>query len=120
VQEYYPDAEEEFNTRSPHNIVITTFGRMGAVGTSVWLAFLACCFLATWRVLRHSTDPVAHSLWVSPWVLLAAASLGVVLEGPMGAVVFWSLLGLASAVSRSEPELAPATVGPATSLPQPS
>jgi hypothetical protein len=37
-------------------------------------------------------------------VLLVAACFGVVLEGPMGAAVFWTILGLASATSTSERE----------------
>jgi CHASE3 domain sensor protein len=37
-------------------------------------------------------------------VILVSACFGVVLEGPMGAVVFWTILGLASATSAAEQE----------------
>src|SRR5581483_3236935 len=53
----------------------------------------------TWRALRHPPpdDPIPATLWTGVWVIFACACFGVVLEGPMGAVVFWVLLGLASA-----------------------
>ncbi len=111
VQEYYPDATLDFNTRSPHNIFLTVFGRMGLAGVAVWTAFCAVLLIRTLLVLRHSPDPVQWSLWCAPWVILCSATFGVVLEGPMGAVVFWTLLGLAN----SYPPAAEA--GPATSPP---
>lgn len=115
VQEYYPDATEEFNTRSPHNIAVTAFGRLGLVGLAIWTAVLAMLLRHSWRGIRHSPDPTTWGLWASPWVLVVSASLGVVLEGPMGAVVFWSLLGLANATSaeEEEQEAAPAVTGEA-------
>lgn len=97
VQEYLPDSTEEFTTRSPHNIFLTVFGRMGAVGLAVWLVFCAVLFAATWRDLRRGDDPAQWSLWCGIWIILCSATFGVVLEGPMGAVVFWSVLGLAGA-----------------------
>lgn len=96
VREYYPDSNEEFNTRSPHNFFLTTFGRMGAVGLAVWLGFCAVLAQRTWRGLRQSAEPADWCLWCGVWVLLASATFGVVLEGPMGAVLFWSMLGLAN------------------------
>ena len=116
VQEYYPTSGEEFNTRSPHNIVVTTFGRLGAVGVLTWLALLATALASSWRGLRRSADPVAWSLWASPWVLVVAATLGVVLEGPMGAVFFWTLLGLASAWPQEREATAPTPADAATDV----
>jgi hypothetical protein len=51
------------------------------------------------RTLRsvRSTDAGTAGLWCAAWVILVSACFGVVLEGPMGAVVFWTILGLASA-----------------------
>jgi hypothetical protein len=96
VQEYYPDSLEDFSARSPHNVFLAAFGRMGGVGLAVFLAFVAVLFRNTWRSLRGE-DRTNWSLWCSAWIILVSASFGVVLEGPMGAVVFWSLLGLANA-----------------------
>jgi len=95
VQEYYPDATEEFTARSPHNIFLSVFGRMGIAGLLVWGAICAICLRETWLCLRHTNDPILWALWCSVWVILVGATFGVVLEGPMGAVPFWTILGLA-------------------------
>ncbi len=95
VQEYYPDPSEEFNVRSPHNMFLTTFGRMGLAGLAVWTVFCGVLLGRTCTALRRSHDPLVWSLWCSVWVILVSSTFGVVLEGPMGAVVFWTLLGLA-------------------------
>jgi O-antigen ligase len=98
AQIYDPTAEE-FTGRSPHSIVISTIGRMGGVGLAVLLAVVAAMAVRTWRALRNpATDPTAIGLWCAAWVIFTSACFGVVLEGPMGAVVFWSLLGLANGV----------------------
>lgn len=97
LQEYYPDATEEFSARSPHNIFLTSFGRMGLAGLALWLAFTLTLLLKTWAVLRRSPEPLVWGLWCAAWVIMCSATFGVVLEGPMGAVVFWTLLGLANA-----------------------
>ena len=97
VQEYYPDALEEFNTRSPHNIFVTAFGRMGAVGVALWLLFCVVLVVRAWGVMRRSDDPLLWSLWAGALAIVVSATFGVVLEGPMGAVIFWVLLGLANA-----------------------
>jgi hypothetical protein len=102
VTEYYPTDEGEFNVRSPHNIFLTAFGRMGLAGVLVWTAFCGVLLQRTWRALQQGDDPVYWALWASLWVLMVSATLGVVLEGPMGAVVFWTSLGLANAWSQEK------------------
>jgi hypothetical protein len=88
-------SDESFAARSPHSMIVTVFGRMGLVGLAAWVSISAGIGLLVWRLIR-SGDPdgmgygsVAAVIWVS-------ACFGVVLEGPMGAVVFWTALGLAS------------------------
>lgn len=99
LQEYNPDMAEDFSARSPHSIVMSAFGRMGLVGLAAFLAFLFVLTRRTWRVMRDpDTTSADLGLWSGAWVILISACFGVVLEGPMGAVVFWSLLGLASTV----------------------
>ncbi len=96
LQEYYAgDAADDFSARSPHNIFITVFGRLGLIGLGVWLWFCAVLLLKTWRSLREPETGRHQALWCSLWVILISATFGVVLEGPMGAVLFWSILGLA-------------------------
>jgi O-antigen ligase len=113
LQEYYPDATEEFTARSPHNVVLTIFGRMGCVGIVVWLALCAALLRRTWSELRHGSDPQAWGLWCSAWAILCSACFGVVLEGPMGAVPFWLALGLANARLSPNEAPRPAPVPPA-------
>jgi hypothetical protein len=104
LREYNPDMAEDFTARSPHSIVVSAFGRMGAVGLVSLLALVAVIGVRTWRVLRDpAVDATSLGLWAAAWAILVSACFGVVLEGPMGAVVFWSLLGLACALSRRKP-----------------
>src|SRR5207248_1042433 len=96
VREYYPDAGDEFSTRSPHNVLLTVFGRMGLVGL---VPFLAIIGTLLWRGFRSARagPSIETALWCSCTQILVSGCLGVVLEGPMGAVIFWTLLGLANA-----------------------
>lgn len=97
VRQYFPDSSEDFTARSPHNVLITVFARMGIVGSLPFLAFLLILAVNTFRALRGSTRRREESaLWCASWVVFTCACFGVVLEGPMGAVVFWTLLGLAN------------------------
>jgi O-antigen ligase len=105
LQEYYPDGTaDDFAARSPHNIFITVFGRMGLLGLFVWVGFCWILLKRTWHSLRHTGMQDNWSLWCGLWVLLISASFGVVLEGPMGAVPFWVMLGLASATELESAE----------------
>jgi hypothetical protein len=97
--EYYPVGEFDFSTRSPHNVFVTTFGRMGLAGCAI----LLCIYLAhaeRTRALARSTRGDAAQTnsirWTAAtWIVLVSSCFGVVLEGPMGAIPFWILLGLA-------------------------
>ncbi len=106
LQEYNPDLAEEFTARSPHNILVTALGRMGLVGFAIFAWILVLLVVRTWRVLRNPvSDATQVALWTALWPIAISAHLGVVLEGPMGAVVFWSVLGLANSYdSSSKPE----------------
>jgi hypothetical protein len=93
-------SDETFAARSPHSMIVTIFGRMGILGLAAWIAVSAGVGLLVWRLLRSGdADGVGFaSVIVVVWL---SACVGVVLEGPMGAVVFWTVLGLASARRRS-------------------
>ena len=99
---------EDFAARSPHSIIVTTFGRMGFVGLLVLTAVLAMIAWTTFRAVRTvGVSSTVVALWAAAWLILISACFGVVLEGPMGAVIFWTLLGMANAGSRQplrEPE----------------
>lgn len=98
LQSYNPDMADDFSARSPHSIVVSVFGRLGIVGLLVFSVFVAVLAMRTRRAMRDpgAGDTPALGLWAAVWVILVSACFGVVLEGPMGAVLFWTLLGLAN------------------------
>ncbi|WP_221030577.1 O-antigen ligase family protein [Actomonas aquatica] len=94
MQRYYGDNSGDYSVRSPHSIVMTVFARMGVVGLLPFLFLLGLMARHTWRALS-STDHAGLGLWIGAWGIMVSAFFGVVLEGPMGAVTFWILLGAA-------------------------
>jgi hypothetical protein len=109
VREYYGTYYRDFETRSPHSIWVTIFGRMGLIGLLVFIAFafifVRDAFRVALQVRAGRAPPIALVHWCGAAILLGSSSFGVVLEGPMGAVVFWTLLGLAAStpVPQAEP-----------------
>jgi O-antigen ligase len=104
VRQYLPEATEDFTARSPHNVLITIFARMGIVGFVSFVVVMAALAIRTWRALRRpETTFTSGAWWCAAWVILVCACFGVVLEGPMGAVVFWTTLGLANARMQEVP-----------------
>jgi hypothetical protein len=99
-QSYYRGGDWT-STRSPHNYFVTVYGRMGIVGILLWVAILSYMIRGTLRCARavrlgeEETRPLIY--WSCAWVILVSAAFGVVLEGPMGAVPFWTFLGIAHA-----------------------
>jgi O-antigen ligase len=100
VRTYELDLGEDFTTRSPHSVVFTVLGRMGTLGLMALLAIVAAMAAATWRLAVRARDDVrlAEPLgwWSVAWIMFTSACFGVVLEGPMGAVLFWTALGMAN------------------------
>lgn len=104
LQAYNPDMAEDFTARSPHSILVTTFGRLGFAGLIVFGTLIGLMVRRTYAAMRQpATSSATLGLWAACWVILVSASLGVVLEGPMGAVAFWTLLGLADTPAASPP-----------------
>jgi O-antigen ligase len=120
VQEYYPEQSGEFDTRSPHNIMLTLYGRTGLAGL---LPFLCLSGMIAWRLVRAAREQEpALGMWCAAGLILVSACFGVVLEGPMGAVVFWVCLGVANS-SREAPaegQLEEISAGEPRSLPNPA
>ena len=101
LRTYELDLGDEFSTRSPHSVLFTVLGRMGLTGLIAFLAIIGAMALRTLRLARLArTDDTALiplGWWSVAWVTLVSGCFGVVLEGPMGAIVFWTSLGLANA-----------------------
>ncbi|MBI3885588.1 MAG: O-antigen ligase family protein [Opitutae bacterium] len=96
--EYYPTNDTEFTARSPHNVFVTVFGRMGLLGVAALLAIYWVIGRGTARAAQlarlDSTKQDNMTLYAAIWVIMISACFGVVLEGPMGAMPFWIMLGL--------------------------
>lgn len=90
--------------RSPHNATMTMLARGGVTGASLWLLVHGLWFLsmlqgwyyAKTRGLREWQGFFATCMafWIAAHV---NSSFDVYLEGPMGAIWFWSVAGLAAA-----------------------
>jgi hypothetical protein len=94
--------------RSPHSVHVHLFARLGLVGTVLWFGFMACVAISAVRALwvfRDGETVYEQSAFYDTltvfgaWVIfLAAATFGVVLEGPFGGIWFWALSGLLLAI----------------------
>lgn len=122
---------DDFSARSPHSMIMSVFGRLGFAGLVGWLAIAGAMVALMSRALRTGSADRRGFASVA-WVIWISACFGVVLEGPMGAVVFWTALGLANAApddtdpAQNEAEfgakpsvLLPPAAEPATFRPRP-
>jgi len=102
----YFTSNEPSDTRSPHSIIVTVIGRMGLFGFILFALIIGEMFRNTRRVIMKTrsngiaTDALCY--WCMVWVLFATSCFGVVMEGPMGAILFWTLLGCAQNIERIE------------------
>jgi hypothetical protein len=101
LRAYFPTGgEETASARSPHSIWLTIFGRMGAIGLlffSIIVFFILRGAKRAARLVASGRQPVETLIhWCAVLIILASASFGVVLEGPMAGILFWTFLGLAS------------------------
>lgn len=103
--------------RSPHNGHLTILARMGVPGFTVWILFLLTLLFRLWkRYKKWKRLAEDFHAGVCAWVLtflgaaLINATFDVYLEGPMGGIWFWSVVGLAIGLIdlRSDAEGAPA------------
>ena len=99
LRAYYADSDDTFTARSPHNLLLSIFARTGVVGLGAFLILCAVMCGRTWQAARSRlrSQEWQGEAWSYVWAIFVSACLGVVLEGPMGAVVFWVLLGAAAA-----------------------
>jgi hypothetical protein len=83
--------------RSPHNVFMTILARSGVPGLIFWLIFLVSFSLEMVKsILAGSLSLAKESLWIFVYLMsfLFNASFDVFLEGPMGGIWFWSLIGI--------------------------
>jgi O-antigen ligase len=114
LKAYYPDSDEQFTARSPHNFFITVYARMGVIGVGLFVIACALLVVRARTAFREKVSPEKILPWCVALSLLTSACFGVVLEGPMGAVVFWISLGLGAGSAAVQPlEASPATASEA-------
>ncbi len=105
IKNYYSNLYENFEARSPHSIWLTMLGRMGLMGLIVFtvIVFLIIrdAFRAARKVAHGEAPPNSLAFWTGALIILGSASFGVVLEGPMGGILFWSFVGLAASQSET-------------------
>ena len=98
---------EDHSLRSPHNVFMTVLARAGVIGLTTWLLFLgglAFSLLRTVRAPNAKTTSLSAPL-IAIWLMaylgafLVNAAFDVFLEGPMGGVWFWSLVGISLVMS---------------------
>ena len=94
--------DEDWPLRSPHNISITIFSRMGLLGATIWVLILLLGVGGLWRILwksRHTyqgkRSTYFQALFFASLVTAAFlnASFGVLMEGPVLGIWFWFALG---------------------------
>ena len=91
----FPSPQGAPPNRHPHNITMNVLGRMGTPGLILWLLFLGSL---GWRLLRATRRP-GYTGRIAVWLLaywlafLFNAHTDVFLEGPMGGVWFWAVVG---------------------------
>ena len=122
---------DDFDARSPHNFLFSMFGRLGFVGL---LAFLAIVIQIVLLAIRYASEVrktksfgSGLALWTALIIILLSACFGVVLEGPMAAIPFWTFLGLLASEKigpeshndrRTEPSRVAGNVAPRLPKPQ--
>lgn len=93
--------EKEETLRSPHNGHMTVLARTGVPGLSLW-AMLQIAWGATLGYAYIRATRAGDRKWANLFVMLLVywvafltnASFDVFLEGPMGGIWYWSLIGL--------------------------
>ncbi|MBM3443367.1 MAG: hypothetical protein FJX83_00045 [Bacteroidetes bacterium] len=82
---------EDENLRSPHNFHLNVLARFGVIVFGCWIVWI-------WQHLRQLKDQGPNELNTLILIFFLAfivnASFDVYLEGPMGALPFWSWLGI--------------------------
>jgi hypothetical protein len=108
LSDYNPYINDQNNggdtpLRSPHNINMTVFSRMGITGSVIWAGILlAGLGVPIVRLMRKSDswgrdEAIDHGFWVAAAVAMwVNSSFGVLMEGPVVGIPFWLILGLLS------------------------
>lgn len=100
---------EDRSLRSPHNGHMTILARTGLPGIALWV-LLHSVFAGSMLIAHLRARARGHETWarIDLWILafwtafMVNASFDVFLEGPMGGIWFWSLMGLGIAALEAQ------------------
>lgn len=91
--------------KSPHNFLITLFGRMGITGVFLWLVFNCLFFLHMLKGIRISRLLYEHKIhnilvWIACFILaiIGTSLFAVLLEAPFMAIPYFFFMGLGIAI----------------------
>ncbi len=85
--------------RYPHNIIFTVYGRIGAIGLTVFMAYLASLglmLIKTTKMQLIDTSNASQTSLLAQLVVIAGVANGVVqstYEVPHGAIIHWVCIG---------------------------
>ena len=103
----YNSSDIDRPNKHPHNFHVNILYRMGVAGFSIWIFMLVLFAFSVIRGIMKTSaagDKLLFSVlvWIFCfWVMaLVNASFDVYLEGPMGGILFWCVMGLGLAVLR--------------------
>jgi len=93
--------------RSPHNVVMTIYARMGLIGLGLWVLMVVSWLVMVAKAMRRARaegDRPRMALLTTLLLALPAFLLNgcvdVFLEGPVGGIWFWAIFGTGLAISR--------------------
>lgn len=94
--------------RSPHNGHMTFLARSGVPGFVLWLTFLGSLALSLLRVAFRSKylKRRRYAMWLLAYLIAfqIMTFFDVFIEGPMGGIWFWALMGMSLAFIADNPE----------------
>ncbi len=109
------NVDEEGSLRSPNNGTMTVLARLGVPGLALWVLlhgwWVTLMLQAWWRARRARQDTwsAVFAFGLCLWVaLMVNASFGVYLEGSMGGIWLWTVVGAGLAAvqtARTHPDL---------------
>jgi O-antigen ligase len=99
------DEHSEWPVRSPHNFNVTVYGRMGILGSALWLLILligigGLALVVARRKNYHGHLTQERAKELTFWLVALIAtftngSVGLLMEGPVLGIPFWFALGFA-------------------------
>lgn len=92
-------ADEFSELRSPHSFHLNVLARFGVPVFFLWLFWLYLSFSQTWKLRSNSFEVLMGIIF---FIFIFNASFDVYLEGPMGALPFWTFVGLHLALNAYE------------------